>query len=602
MYTKKYRRTKVFISYSHKDSKWLTRLHEHLAPLVRDNIIEIWDDTKIRAGAIWGEEIKKAIGSAKVAVLLISKSFLASDFINSVELPPLLSAAEKEGAVILPLIIGHCMFDESRELSQFQSVNPPSKPLVSMSETEQDALFVTLCREIQSALPAPPHETRQRELAPRQLNLDGFAYPRPKWLSRDEEEDLKEMAKAAFVLAAFERTSTGCWGKTYLYRLKANGDRLPLAGGALTGTPFAVVGLHSYVSEKAAPLLKEWTYRPLTETLTSIRMDEGYKHSDKASALGNSPNMESERHAAGGGLVTLLLGNYGPRDEATLKWLCGPLPKLIPYDEANVSRFLLQACYEGSVAECLRKRAARRHANLLKNLVKCGKQSKASYYIWSEHINESQATYQWGAAWYLLPSIVAPQVPPDMRQALESLLREFLRAQSAAETTGIGLLPQSIDEAGRGWGKQVFGSTVALVCWRTLECYALGVVNRSRVDEARMYARTMVRRLINSSSDVLELPCTKVEGKPLEGYLGWAGVCLASATLGIRLHRDDCRKGLDLIEELTDPTYSSLSQEGLMDKYQELIKRKKFVAPATRLLIARCAAQISLLYRFVQRE
>src|ERR1051325_7291240 len=122
MSKKRSRRTKVFISYSRKDSKWLSRLHEHLSPLDRDNAIEIWDDTRIRGGAIWHEEIEKAIGSAKVAILLISKSFLASDFINSVELPPLLTAAEKEGAIILPLIIGACTFSEIKELSQFQSI------------------------------------------------------------------------------------------------------------------------------------------------------------------------------------------------------------------------------------------------------------------------------------------------------------------------------------------------------------------------------------------------------------------------------------------------------------------------------------------------
>lgn len=148
-------RNTVFISYSHRDREWLERLQVHLKPLERAGLVQRWDDTMIRPGQTWQQEIDQALQSARVAVLLISADFLASDFIADNELPPLLQRHENDGAVILPLILSPSRFGKTPSLVCFQSVNPPTQPLIALPKAEQEAILVGLTEAIESALGQP---------------------------------------------------------------------------------------------------------------------------------------------------------------------------------------------------------------------------------------------------------------------------------------------------------------------------------------------------------------------------------------------------------------------------------------------------------------
>jgi len=138
-------RSKVFISYSHLDKEFLNDIQRHFKPFMEK--IDYWDDSRILPGQKWEDEIKKAVNETKVAILLVSTDFLGSKFIKNEEIPPLLRAAEKEGAVILIVILKPCLFEEFNDLNQFQALNSPSDPVIKMNYAEKEELYVNLVRQ-----------------------------------------------------------------------------------------------------------------------------------------------------------------------------------------------------------------------------------------------------------------------------------------------------------------------------------------------------------------------------------------------------------------------------------------------------------------------
>jgi len=152
-------RSTVFISYSHRDRKYLDRLRVHLRPLERQGIVELWDDTRIVAGSKWRDEIESAIQRCKVALLLVSADFLASPFIADNELPPLLAAAASDGTHIIPVVISPCRFTKTIPLNQFQAVNNPERSLSLLPGAEREKVWVRVADAVEAVLAnRPPTE------------------------------------------------------------------------------------------------------------------------------------------------------------------------------------------------------------------------------------------------------------------------------------------------------------------------------------------------------------------------------------------------------------------------------------------------------------
>lgn len=82
----------IFVSYSHADEPpWRDRLRIFFKPYETPGL-SVWADRYIRIGDQWRREIGEALSRSRIAVMLVSPNFLASDFITTEEVPAVLDA------------------------------------------------------------------------------------------------------------------------------------------------------------------------------------------------------------------------------------------------------------------------------------------------------------------------------------------------------------------------------------------------------------------------------------------------------------------------------------------------------------------------------
>jgi formylglycine-generating enzyme required for sulfatase activity len=144
-------RDQLFISYSHVDRDWVERLQKMIRPLVRSHGLRLWDDSQIQPGDKWREEIEAALAAAKVALLLVSSDFLASEFVTNSELPQLLAAAEEEGLRILWVPLRPSLVRRT-PIDAYQALGDPGRPLARMDPVEQEEALVEIALAIEKVL------------------------------------------------------------------------------------------------------------------------------------------------------------------------------------------------------------------------------------------------------------------------------------------------------------------------------------------------------------------------------------------------------------------------------------------------------------------
>ncbi len=178
---------RIFISYAHADETWKDRLVRHLRVLELEGELEIWDDRRIAGGDDWLPEIEAAMGSARVAVLLVTAQFLTSEFIRGTEVPHLLERRQRDGLRVLPVIVKSCPWTRVSWLASIQCRPTDGKPLHAMTDPEAEAALSSIAEEIADQVSGTGPGSRLSPVAPPKLSISKLPVTGETFVAREAE-------------------------------------------------------------------------------------------------------------------------------------------------------------------------------------------------------------------------------------------------------------------------------------------------------------------------------------------------------------------------------------------------------------------------------
>ena len=219
---------RIFISYSHrgKGPQWKAALLRALRVFEQHHLLDVWQDGKIRVSSFWDDDIKQAMGNARLAVVLLTRESLESEYILDTEFPLLRERQQNKDdkLPVFPVICEECNWRAHDWLRATQAPNE-SNPLSRLSAAAQDGVFRVLATEIANelsrvALAELPKA--DQPLAPEHIYLDRFpltqsAGPREeKLIGREQELALLDLAFAQPHTNIVSLVAWGGVGKTML--------------------------------------------------------------------------------------------------------------------------------------------------------------------------------------------------------------------------------------------------------------------------------------------------------------------------------------------------------------------------------------------------
>lgn len=135
----------VFFSYSHKDEEIKEDLDTALVMMRREGLIENWYDRDIEAGTEINEEIEKHLNNAHIILLLVSPSFLRSDYCYQTEMTRAMQRHEAKTARVVPIILRPCPW-QTAPFGKLKALPKDGKPITTWNN--RDEAFLDVAKEL----------------------------------------------------------------------------------------------------------------------------------------------------------------------------------------------------------------------------------------------------------------------------------------------------------------------------------------------------------------------------------------------------------------------------------------------------------------------
>jgi hypothetical protein len=136
---------RVFISYSHKDREPKQELETFLFQLKESKDIEVWQDGELLASDEFRLEIREALSSADIVLLLISQDFIVSPFIRTEELSLAMERHAKGEARVVPIILRRCNW-KNEPYGVLVALPQDGKPI--SESTNKDATYTEIAMQL----------------------------------------------------------------------------------------------------------------------------------------------------------------------------------------------------------------------------------------------------------------------------------------------------------------------------------------------------------------------------------------------------------------------------------------------------------------------
>jgi hypothetical protein len=399
-------------------------------------------------------------------------------------------------------------------------------------------------------------------------------------------EDLHDVTAAAACLMLLERSRTGFWGYSYLYRLHVTGHTLPAARGSLTGTPFALTALATCTEEWGGEF-EGWISTPIYSTLSSLFRGGQYLRNQRPSQVGLASEFEPPRHVAGALLCKVLLGRASKEDEETIQYLTRITTHEMAWDLAISARSLLTAAIDSRISRKARRSAAAYGEELLHRLVLRSVQAQSHADIWANAYGYgTRDESQWSTVWAVLPLLDAGQLSQDVGASLQAAIEKLL------------------------WSTQGFNSSEVTVFSRATRITALKSIIKSKRSECGLLLRDVQaslaeesRKFFSDRHSLLLAPVMDWEERDIgvEGFVGWAGICAAAGACGSLLPSRELGVARNLANQIAHSYQETDSKTGF-ENVRDLTERSRLLSAEYVDIMARAAVQVCSLRSHIEQE